>query len=250
MRNLILLLILPPAGPLLLIPLAAAWRRARLALMWISAAAVWILSSEAFTAPLTRAWSRSAPASVTLTQAQAWSGQPDAVVLVLGGGLRVGAGPEGNYAPKLETLERLQRGVWWARRLQLPLAFTGGRSPAAAPDQPSEAAAVRQHLAEHGDTTLAWAEEQSINTRENARLSAPLLAQAGVRKVILVTHEQHMKRSLRNFRQASPAIEFLPAPLTQAPQPGWNAQDFMPSFQGIRQGRYLVYEWLAYGMGH
>ena len=60
-----------------------------------------------------------------------------------------------------------------------------------------------------GITSLA-VDDQSRDTRENARESAKLLQSQGIRRVLLVTHAYHMPRSLLSARAAG--IDAIPAP--------------------------------------
>lgn len=246
MRALLAGLILPPLGPLLLLivfALVLPSGRLRRGLVLFAAALVWLASSEGVVGPLAHAWAP--PATPPAQGLVSGPMRPGTVVLVLGGGVRRGTGPWGAYEPKVETLERLHRGAWWARQFQLPLAFSGGRSPNPEPDQPSEAEVAQRVLSEHYGLRLAWSEGRSANTAENARFSAELLQRQGVKRVVLVTHALHMPRALRHFRAAAPDVEFLPAPLARTPCSDWRVTDYMPSVEGIRLGRYLAYEWLA-----
>lgn len=251
MRSVLAALLLPPTGFLLLLAVLALirspalWRRVSLAAAFLL---LWLGGSLGVVVPLAHAW---APAAVQPTLAMVPAQRREhTLVLVLGGGVRRGAGPAGEYEPNAETLERLHRGVWWARQFDLPLAFTGGRSPNPQPDQPTEAAAVRRVLAAHYGMLPAWAEDRSSNTAENARFSAEFLRQLGVRRVLLVTHALHMPRAMRHFQAAAPGVEFIPAPLNQTLPATWRLLDFVPSPEGIRMGRYLAYEWLANATGH
>jgi len=248
MRALLAALLLPPAGPMLLLLLVAfffpagLWRRTSLLL---AAALLWLSACEGVMGPLAQAW---APAHAQPRLAS--NGQDGrTLVLVLGGGVRFGSGPDGGYEPKTETLERLHRGAWWARQFQLPLAFSGGRSPNPDPDQPSEAEVAQRVLREHYGLQLAWSEGRSANTAENARFSAEMLRHRSTQQVILVTHALHMPRALRHFRAAAPEVVFLPAPLSRQPATTWRLTDYLPSAEGVRLGRYLAYEWLAERLG-
>jgi uncharacterized SAM-binding protein YcdF (DUF218 family) len=48
--------------------------------------------------------------------------------------------------------------------------------------------------------TATWEENRSRDTWENAEFSAQILHDAGIRRIYLVTHSWHMRRSLLAFR--------------------------------------------------
>jgi uncharacterized SAM-binding protein YcdF (DUF218 family) len=58
---------------------------------------------------------------------------------------------------------------------------------------------------------VRWVEGASRNTMENATLSARILLPEGVSTVLLVTHAEHMPRSMRAF--AAAGIASVPAPV-------------------------------------
>jgi len=62
-------------------------------------------------------------------------------------------------------------------------------------------------------------EEHSTTTRENFELVAPLLHQAGVKRVALVTSSSHMGRAVRTARRLVPDIEWVPVPVDDAGPP-------------------------------
>ncbi len=252
MRTLFVLMILPPAGPLLLAFMGALFVRRRWGrwLLGLGLTLAWALSIDAVVEPLTWAWSRVPPNTEVQRSLAEWRQQPDTVVLVLGGGLARGMHAEGGYDLKPETAARLRRGLWWSRQLGLPLAFTGGRSPLAQPDQPTEAALAARVSLEESGQALPSTEAESVTTRGNAERSARMLSERGIRRVILVTHGQHMPRTLRAFREASPGIEFRPAPLIRDLQAPHLLQQYLPSTTGVERGRYLVYEVMGYLAGH
>ncbi len=270
-------LLLPPASPLLLafvgLALMAAGRRSGRWLTGIGLLLAWLLSSEGFVDPLAR-WYAGAPApAVTLSETQAWAGRSDAVVLVLGGGIRDGGAADGGFDLQPLTAERLRRGQWWAARLRLPLAFSGGPTGQGEHGVTTEAAVAARVLAETQSAPMLWLEDQAMDTRGNALHAARHLRQHGTRAVILVTHDLHMPRALKHFRQAAPDVLFIPAALQRLPSEG-NRQngrledrledrienrsedrlgdrlgkqlgDWLPSVQGSARGHYLVYEILG-----
>jgi uncharacterized SAM-binding protein YcdF (DUF218 family) len=243
-------LILPPGGPLLLallglLLLRLGWRSGgRLVLLGLLLA--WTLTLEGVVEPLSRLYIGAAAAP----QAQSWAGRDDALVLVLGAGVYRSSHIAGAHELKDRTAERLRRGLWWSKRLNLPLAFSGGVGTKAEAEQPSEASVVVATLKALGLPPLRWAEGQSVDTRGNAKHSATELRRRGTRKVLLVTDDLHMPRALKHFRQAAPDIEFIAAPLAKAAGVDWRWQDYLPSQRGAQRASYLAYELAARIAGH
>lgn len=179
----------------------------------------------------------------------ALAGQPDTAILVLGAGRRNKA-PEWQ-GPDVSTLtaERLRYAVWLARGTSLPLAYTGGighGSPAGL----TEAEVVRQVLQRDFQMTLRWAEDRSRDTNENARFSVPLLREAGVRRVALVTHGFHQRRALAAFARAQaqlpgPPIEIIPAPIQVPAGVYFELRDWLPSTAGYFLTDVVLHEWLG-----
>jgi len=62
-------------------------------------------------------------------------------------------------------------------------------------------------------------ETRSTTTRENVEFAAPLLRQAGVSRVALVTSSSHMARALRTARRLVPDLEWAPVPVDDAGPP-------------------------------
>jgi uncharacterized SAM-binding protein YcdF (DUF218 family) len=91
--------------------------------------------------------------------------------------------------------------------------------------------------------TARWREGESINTIENARYSARILAGAGIRKVILVTDAWHMPRSVARFRAAG--LEVVPAPTGFVSRPGLSAVDFLPSAAYLSVSSRAFREWIG-----
>ncbi|WP_343641015.1 YdcF family protein [Roseateles sp.] len=244
--------LLPPTGafPLLLL---AWWLRHRR--RWLSGAlfaagliAVWVGSTE-FGALWLQDRLLGRQQAVRL-QALRDSPPRQSVIVVLGGGARRLMPEYGTAQLKTASIERLRYGIWLSRQTDIPLLFTGG-TPRDAPDETLTEAmlAERTALQEFG-FTLAWKEDRATDTRENAAYTAELLRGKGIRRVILVTHDVHMRRAMRAFREALPPdVELLAAPMGLA-LPGVEWRDLLPSQEGTARARYLGYEWLGYAAGH
>lgn len=248
MQALLTTLVLPPVGLLLLALLSLGLRR-----RWLSAtflALALLLATPAVVRALTQAYTRLPPQTEVLRQAQAWQGRADAVVLVLGAGIRQGARADGGWDLKPRTAERLRRGLWWSRQLRLPLAFSGGVSSQGDVDAPAEAHVVRDTLAEMQAPAAIWLEAESVDTRGNARHAVKLLRQHGQKNVLVVTDALHMPRVLAHLRREAPDLRFLPAPLTQAAGRPLRALDWLPAQRGLEESHYLAYEIAARIAGH
>jgi uncharacterized SAM-binding protein YcdF (DUF218 family) len=158
------------------------------------------------------------------------------VVLVLGGGIRDGGAADGGFDLQPLTAERLRRGQWWAARLRLPLAFSGGPTGQGEHGVTTEAAVAARVLAETQSVPMLWLEDQAMDTRGNAHHAARHLQRHGTRAVILVTHDLHMPRVLKHFRQAAPGVLFIPAPLQRLPSEGDRSSNRIGDRLGDRLG--------------
>lgn len=252
-KTLLLAAVMPPA-PLLALAAWGGWRlrRGRRGGGWMLGVAllgVWLSTTEAAGELLSRAIGQ--PALLQPAQVDALRGQAHGAVLVLGGGVRGHAPEFGAGAPRAITAERLAYGVWVARRSGWPLAFSGGIGWAATELRQSEASIVARVAAEQYQLPLRWAEGSSRDTRENAARTLPMLAKDGVKQVVLVTHEAHMRRALRAFEaEAAPlGLRVLPAPVGLLDDGLSSFSDWCPSPAGFERVRYLVYETLAWWAG-
>jgi len=195
LRTIVNVLFVPPGIHLVLFVVCAAlWRlRPRLGriLLWCWAASVLILCMPVVSSALTRATGSFTAYDGKDTLAQA--------IVVLAAERR--DSPEyGGDSVGPVTLERLRLAAYWARATQLPVLLSGGRV------RPSDAEPLSKLMerAWRGEFGLQarWLEDESRNTLENARRSAAILRNAGVGRVILVTHYVHMKRAVADFSEA------------------------------------------------
>lgn len=252
-KALLLAAALPPA-PMLLLAVWGGWRLRRGRrfgglLLGLALAGVWLSATEAVGELLSRAVGQ--PAALAPTQVNALRGHTDGAVLVLGGGVRHHAPEFDAGIPTRITAERLAYGVWVARRSGWPLAFSGGIGWTATELRQPEAAIVGRVAAQDYGLALRWTEASSRDTRENAAQTLPLLAKAGVKQIVLVTHDAHMRRAMRAFEaEAAPlGIQLLPAPVGLRDDALSSFDDWCPSVEGFARVRYVAYETLAWWAG-
>jgi uncharacterized SAM-binding protein YcdF (DUF218 family) len=236
-KKLLAQLILPPLGPLLLTAAGLLWmsRRPRLGrgLAWSGVVLALLLATPAPVGLLLEGLERSPPVA------------PEAIrgaraIVILGGGQRHHAPEFGGSTVNRLTLERLRYGARLARRSGLPILVTGG---AARGDTP-EALLMKDALEHDFGLAVKWTESASRDTADNARHSAAILKDAGVRRVLLVTHAAHLPRAEAEFRAAG--LEVIPAPTAWLGGPGdTEPADFIPNANTAYAGWFATHEWLG-----
>ena len=117
------------------------------------------------------------------------------------------------------------------RQTGLPVLASGGDG---------EAAAIKNYLEKSLETPVKWTEGNSLNTEQNARFSADILAKAQVRKIILVTHAMHMRRAQAMF--VDQGFEVVPAPTDFSSWPERRWRDLLPSSEGRNLAKLALHE--------
>ena len=162
----------------------------------------------------------------------------------------------GAAAPQWQRFTPAQRymryGVWLAREIGAPLAFSGGLGHAAQPGA-SEAEVAADIAAREFARPLRWTESRSRDTRENGLYMAQMLRGTDVRQVVLVTHGYHMARALRAFREAAAHDkldwQIVPAPMGLAPRVERPSLRWIPSSEGFRLVRAVLHEKIGWFLG-
>lgn len=172
---------------------------------------------------------------------QAWSTlaqRADAIVILGAGRERGDPAWDGIDQPTGIALERVRYAARLAKASGLPVLTSGGLhygSP------PSEAWIMAQSLRDDFGTSARWMEERSRTTWENAEFSAQLLAEHGIKRVVVVTQAWHMQRSRWSFEQQG--LQVVPAPVgflgtdNARPLGGW-----LPESKAIWQNSQLLNE--------
>ena len=254
-KALLTLLLLPPVPPLLLVLGGALLLRRRPRAGWplllAGVALLWLLACTG-TAQALKQRLLQPPPALAAADLQALRGAEATAVVVLGAGRRALAPEYGGGSLSGLSVERLRYGLWLGARTGLPVAFSGGVGPGQ-PDGPTEAALAAQTAAQEFGQPLRWVEDRSRDTRQNAQLTLALLRPQGVARIVLVTHDFHMRRALRNFERAAAgsgaSLQIVPAPLG-LPQPGsFTAGDWTPSGAGLHANWVVLREWLGWLAG-
>lgn len=252
MKPLLAALLLPPV-PWLLLVLLGGWQMSRRRwLGWLlllsGAGLIWASSTSVVADWLGQSLLKVPP---PLRDPQVLLQPPrpagDTVIVVLGGGRYAGAEYDRVTLNTL-SMERLRYGIWLSRQTGFPVAFTGGVSPGSRP--PTEGAMAERVAREEFRHPLAWIEERSRDTHENALFTVDLLRNRHVGRIVLVTHDLHLPRALGHFRRARDgaglAFDIVPAPVgINEKGPTRLASDFYPTPGGIAQVRYALREWLG-----
>jgi uncharacterized SAM-binding protein YcdF (DUF218 family) len=142
--------------------------------------------------------------------------------------------------PGLLTLDRLRTAAALERRVQLPVLTAGGSTD---PELPALAEIMARSLRDDFQVPVAWTENRSLDTWQNAQYSAEILRRHGIGTVYLVTSAWHMRRALIAF--ARTGITAIPAPTPPDPMPKLRAGSFIPTTNGWRNSYYALHEWIG-----
>jgi uncharacterized SAM-binding protein YcdF (DUF218 family) len=239
------LLLIPPVN---LLPLAvgglilARWHpRWGMRLTAACLAGIWLLASPAIADRLIGALDSSiaappagaaAPQAIVVLSAESREGMPGGILA----GLDVGP----------LTLERLRAAAVLQRRTGLPLLTSGGMLRRG---QPPVAALMATSLDRDFAVPTRWQETRSIDTWQNAFLSAEMLKREGITSVLVVSHSWHLRRAMIAFRAAGIAATAAPALLQVVPEA--ELDDFLPQSYAWQKSYFALHEWIgcaAYGL--
>ena len=252
-------LMLPPVPLLALVLLGAALMRRRPAaggfLVCLAIALLWFSACIGGAQILTQALLQPPPAltrdRIAALRADVQAGRRVAIV-VLGGGVQAYAPEYGSSSLSRASLERLRYGVWLGRETGAPVAFSGGIGHGQSfASVPAEAAVAGRIAAIEFGRPLRWLESDSRDTRENARRTIPLLREAAIERLVLVTHASHMPRALRAFREAAGpgGMRIEAAPIGLAEAPDAPLLRWLPSSKGYTDLRQALHERLGLAAG-
>lgn len=231
LKKFVAALLLPPLLPLLCIAIGLLMlrRRPRLGrtLAWSGLLVAWLLSTPVvvnlITTPLE---------DVPILRPEDLA-RGEAIV-ILGAGAHRFAPEYGGPAPNRLALERLRFGARLARVSGLPVLVSG------------EAVPMAESLRFDFGIAPRWLEGGSLDTEDNSRDTARILRDEGIKRVVLVTHAAHMRRSVAEF--AAQGIEVIPAPTAflrgfEGDDPSVAFLDYLPGPTAAYSAWYALHEW-------
>lgn len=225
---------LTPPMSLVLVGLFALWL-ARLAPRW-----GWRLAAAAFLALYALATPFVSAGLLRMIEVPSEIGPAEAIVVLSAGLDRSSTAPDGADADGL-TMVRLRRGVQLHRDTGLPVLVAGGTILDGVP--PVSFVMARIMRDEYG-VTPQWVEARSTTTAENAEETARILAEAGITRVILVTHGWHMPRARYVFEKAG--LMVLPGSAGLREAEPLSVLALIPSAEALLDSHYALHELIGY----
>lgn len=232
MYTLLKTLLLPPAGPLLLLASGLLLKRRRWALVGLALA--WLTATPLVGDNLLAA--RQTIPALTEPPPEA-----QAIVVLTAGRLQRAPEYGGIDVPDRLTLIRLRYAAHLHHRTGLPVLVSGGRVDPT--DRLPLGRLSATVLREDFRVAPVWEENRARTTWENARFSAERLRAQGIERVILVTHAWHMPRAVYAFRRAG--LDPIPAPTAFVHGAGDRLLDYLPRAYAVRHGYWALHEWLG-----
>lgn len=230
-------LLLPPSNVLLLLALAAIFRKRR-----------WSLGLAIFAGVLLLAQSLPPVAGVLIGTLEERAGsvladpQGAQAIVILGSGLDRNAEEYGGDTVNHRSLVRLRYGATLAHRYQLPVLVSGG-TPVNA--ERSEADVMGDVLEREFDVPVRWRETKSVDTGENAIFSATRLRADGINRILLVTQAFHLPRARALFETTG--LEVIPAPTNfkGRRRERLSPADWLPQAYALHDSYYALHEWVG-----
>lgn len=144
--------------------------------------------------------------------------------------------------PDFVALERMAYAAQLARASGLPLLVTGGTLSDDSDDEALAPGMARLFDSAFG-LPVRWVEARSINTAENASMSAAMLKRDGVTRVIVVTNAMHMRRARIAFERSG--LRVMSGPTFYVTSRHFDPTELMPTVENLRRSYYAIYEWLG-----
>jgi uncharacterized SAM-binding protein YcdF (DUF218 family) len=165
-------------------------------------------------------------------------------ILVLGSGRYRGAPEYGGDTLDALSLMRARYAAYLHHATGLPVFISGGNPP---DDSLPLGQLMAQVLHDEYGIKAAGVEDRSLTTAENAEFAAPMLREAGIHKVLLVTSAWHMSRSMEACARAGIAATAAPTGFVGGGSQGLPASvyHFLPEMETLQLSYYAIHEYLG-----
>lgn len=144
--------------------------------------------------------------------------------------------PGGNTIDET-TLARLAYAAYLKRQTDLPILVSGGASREVVGPL---AELMKKSLENSFGVKVAWTEDKSRDTFENARFSAEILKRENISRILLVTHAAHMPRSVTLFEREG--LTVIPAPTGFTARSKSYIGVLVPRQSALATSYYAIYE--------
>ena len=229
-------LVLPPTGLLLIAALGLALGK-EFARLGRALAAVGVVGLLALSMPIVADFLiRFVDTSVALDLDKASTAQ---AIVILGGGVRRDAPEYGGDTLATLTLERVRYGARVARLTGLPVLVSGGSVLGGEPEAQLMAAALGHEFG----VPVRWVEANSRTTHDNAVLSARMLKEEGIDRIVLVIHGFDTRRATAEFEAQGLAV--VTAATGVRGKSDHSLLDYLPGMGGLQRSYFATYEILA-----
>jgi uncharacterized SAM-binding protein YcdF (DUF218 family) len=250
LRNILAQLLMPPSCwivlALLVLIVLRRQKKLQMTLLVLLFALMWVTSTSIFSQSFYQ-WSASwmhwpNPLDMVAMPRENIE-RPTRAIIVLGGGVRMGAIDVPQYLNQdisKEQMERLRMGARLAKITQAPILVSGGRPDQTSTTDRPEGEIMAQVLREEFGVNNIWIEAQSNTTQENAHLSAKILREHQIKTIYLVSHDWHIPRAKYIFEKEGFTI--IPAPVGFQHNNYFTPLDYFPSNDGFAQTRHIWHE--------
>jgi uncharacterized SAM-binding protein YcdF (DUF218 family) len=163
-------------------------------------------------------------------------------IVVLGGGRNRDTPEYHGDTINQAGLTRLRYAAKLHRMTSLPIIPVGGDP---AEQGAAEAVMAKAILEEAFKIPIQTIEADSRTTWENAKFTALILRQLGIKQVILVTHASHMPRALYSFQQTGLKVIAAPTYFHSASQHRVPLFEFLPNATAAKDTYTALHEYLG-----
>jgi len=161
-------------------------------------------------------------------------------IVLLSGGLYAKAPEYGRDTINSSSLFRARYAAYLHKRTDLPIAVIGGKLPN---NTRSEASTIVGVLRDDFHIEVKWREDSAEDTWQSAVRAAPILAAEGVKRIVLITHVEHMPRAALAFERKG--FDVIPAPTGFTNPAPMSVFSFLPSSIALDSSSWAMKEWFG-----